>query len=71
MYQVGNQSLPVVLTTGVFTGMVLAVQSYYQFVKLDVETLVGAIVDMSMVKELGPFLTGIMLAGSVGAAITA
>ena len=71
MYSIGNNSLPVVLLTGLFTGMVLAAQSYSQFRTLGIETLVGAIVCPSMAKELGPVLTGLMLAGRVGAAMAA
>ena len=70
-YRIGNRSVPVVLTTGAFTGMVLAVQTYDQFKRLSVQTLVGAVVGLSMVKELGPVLTGVMLAGRVGASFTA
>jgi len=72
MYQIGNRSLPVVLTTGAFTGMVLAAQTYFQFRKMSgTEPQTGAVVGVSLVKELGPVLTALMLAGRVGAAITA
>ena len=70
-YQVGNRSLPVVLTTGAFTGMVMAAQTYFQFRRLGVQTMVGAVVGVSLVKELGPVLTALMLAGRVGAAMAA
>ena len=70
-YLIGYRSTPVVLTTGFFTGMVLAVQSFNQFRRVNITTMVGAVVGVSMVKELGPVLTGLMLAGRVGAAITA
>lgn len=68
MVHVGVMSIPVVMITGIFTGMVLAVQTYYQFHKLTVETVVGVVVGLSMTRELGPVLTGLMLAGRVGAA---
>ncbi len=71
MYEIGNCSIPVVLLTGLFTGMVLAAQAYAQFNELDLETLVGAIVAPTMAQELGPVLTGLMLAGRVGAAMAA
>ncbi|NOZ20770.1 MAG: ABC transporter permease [Planctomycetes bacterium] len=72
MHQIGNKSLPVVLTTGAFTGMVLAAQTYFQFRRLaGMEAQTGAVVGVSLVKELGPVLTALMLAGRVGAAITA
>ncbi len=71
MYEIGNCSIPVVLLTGLFTGMVLAAQAYAQFRELDLETLVGAIVSPAMAQELGPVLTGLMLAGRVGASMAA
>jgi phospholipid/cholesterol/gamma-HCH transport system permease protein len=71
MYRIGNASVPVVLTTGLFTGMVLAVQTYSQFRRVEMENMVGAVVLVSMVKELGPVLTGLMLAGRVGASMAA
>lgn len=70
-YLVGVRSVPVVLTTGLFTGMVLAVQSFNQFRRVNITSMVGAVVGVSMVKELGPVMAGLMLAGRVGAAITA
>ena len=70
-YQVGNLSLPVVLTTGAFTGMVMAAQTYFQFRRFGVQTMVGAVVGVSLVKELGPVLTALMLAGRVGASMAA
>ena len=70
-YSIGVQTIPVVVLTGAFTGMVLAVQTYYQFSKLGMETMIGPVVFMSVVTQLGPVLTAIMLAGRVGASITA
>jgi len=70
-YQIGVETIPVVVLTGAFTGMVLAVQTYYQFSKLGLETMIGPVVFMSVVQQLGPVLTAFMLAGRVGAAITA
>ncbi len=71
MYAIGVMSLPVVLTTGMFTGMVLAVQSYFQLRQFTVETSVATIIGLSMTRELGPVLTALMLAGRVGASMTA
>jgi phospholipid/cholesterol/gamma-HCH transport system permease protein len=71
MFEIGVMSLPVVLITGAFTGMVLAVQTYYQFHKITMETAVGIIVGLSMTNELGPVLTAVMIAGRVGAAMAA
>lgn len=70
-YQVGVMSLPVVALTGTFIGMVLAVQSYYQFRELGLETRLGAVINMSLVRELGPVLAATMLAGRVGSAMAA
>ena len=71
MYKIGVLSLPVVLVTGAATGMILAVQTYYQLHKLTIESVVGIIVGLSMTNELGPVLTGLMVAGRVGAAMAA
>ena len=69
--QIGVLSSPVVLITGMFTGMVLAVQTYYQFQALGMTTAIGPLVSLSMTNELGPVLASVMLAGRVGAAIAA
>ncbi|MDA7977938.1 MAG: ABC transporter permease [Pirellulales bacterium] len=70
-YEIGVLSLPVVALTGTFIGMVLAVQSYAQFRVLGLETRLGAIINMSLVRELGPVLAATMLAGRVGSKIAA
>jgi phospholipid/cholesterol/gamma-HCH transport system permease protein len=70
-YQIGVMSLPVVALTGTFIGMVLAVQSYAQFRMLGLETRLGAVINMSLVRELGPVLAATMLAGRVGGAMAA
>jgi phospholipid/cholesterol/gamma-HCH transport system permease protein len=70
-YQVGVLSLPVVALTGTFIGMVLAVQSYYQFHQLGLENSLGAVINLSLVRELGPVLAATMLAGRVGSAMAA
>jgi len=69
--QVGADSLPVIALTGTFIGMVLAVQSYFQFHALGLETRLGAVINMSLVRELGPVLAATMLAGRVGSAMAA
>ena len=71
LYQVGVLSLPVVVITGAFIGMVLAVQSYDQLRVMHLESQLGAVVNMTLVKELGPVLAATMLAGRVGSAIAA
>ncbi|MCL2349022.1 MAG: ABC transporter permease [Planctomycetaceae bacterium] len=70
-YNIGVLSLPVVMLTGCFIGMVLAVQSYAQFKLVALETRLGAMINMSLVKELGPVLAATMLAGRVGSSIAA
>lgn len=70
-YQIGVLSLPVVALTGTFIGMVLAVQSYSQFRLLNMETRLGAVINMSLVRELGPVLAATMLAGRVGSSMAA
>ena len=71
MEQIGFNSIPVVLTTALSTGMVLALQSYTGFKRFGAETLIGTVVSLSMTRELGPVLTGLMLAGRAGAAMAA
>lgn len=70
-YQIGVLSLPVVIVTGAFIGMVLAVQTYDQLVMMKLETRLGAVINISLVKELGPVLAATMLAGRVGSAMAA
>lgn len=70
-YQIGVLSLPVVALTGTFIGMVLVVQSYVQFRNLHMEAKLGAVINMSLVRELGPVLAATMLAGRVGSSMAA
>ena len=70
-YQIGVLSLPVVALTGTFIGMVLVAQSYTQFREMAMETRLGAVINMSLVRELGPVLAATMLAGRVGSAMAA
>src|SRR6056297_2431508 len=70
-YQVGALSLPVVALTGTFIGMVLAVQSYAQFHAIGLDSRLGAVINSTLVKELGPVLAATMLAGRVGGAMAA
>jgi len=71
VYFIGVKSQSVVLITGAFTGMVLGAQTYFQFHKVKMDTATLAVVSVSMCSELGPVLTGLMVAGRVGAAIAA
>lgn len=70
-YEVGVSSLPVVALTGTFIGMVLAVQSYFQFRQIGLETRLGGVINMTLLRELGPVLAATMLAGRVGSAMAA
>lgn len=69
--EVGVQSLPVVLLTALFTGMVLALQSYIVFHRFAAENMISVVVSLSMVRELGPVLVGLMVAGRIGASFAA
>ena len=71
MYFIGIKSQSVVLVTGAFTGMVMAAQTYFQFHRVRMDTATLAVVSVSMCSELGPVLTGLMVAGRVGAALAA
>src|SRR5215207_6717008 len=68
---IGIGSLTVVLLTGFFTGAALALQSGMTLDQFGARSLVGRLVSASMIKELGPVLTGLMLAGRVGSGIAA
>lgn len=70
-HRVGVSSLPVIALTGTFIGMVLAVQSYFQFRQLGLETRLGAVINLTLIRELGPVLAATMLAGRVGSAMAA
>jgi phospholipid/cholesterol/gamma-HCH transport system permease protein len=70
-YSVGVRSIPVVTITGLFIGMVLAVQAYAEFYHLGLATRLGQIINISVVRELGPVLAAVMLAGRVGSAMAA
>lgn len=71
MEEVGVNSIPVVLIMSIFTGMVLALQSYTAFRRFNAEAFIGTVVALSMVRELGPVLSGLMVSGRVGAAMAA
>src|SRR5437879_2263324 len=67
LYFIGVKSQTVVIITGAFTGMVMAAQTYFQFHRVRIDTATLAVVSVSMASELGPVLTGLMVAGRVGA----
>lgn len=68
---IGNHSIPIVFLTALFTGMVLAVQTAYGLQRFGAKLYVGNIVSLSLVRELGPVLTAVMLCGRVGAGVAA
>ena len=68
---IGVKSLGIVIITGGFTGMVLALQTYYGFRRFNSEELVGVTVALSMTRELGPVLTALMVTGRAGSAMAA
>ena len=71
LYSVGTASIPVLVLTGAFIGMVLALESYLQFRAIGQETRLGGVINISLCKQLGPVLAAVMLAGRVGCALTA
>ncbi|MBI9018955.1 MAG: ABC transporter permease [Phycisphaerae bacterium] len=71
MYEIGILSVPVIMVTGAFVAMTLAVQTFNQLAQMGLEERLGSIINISVVKELGPVLAGLMLAGRVGGALTA
>jgi phospholipid/cholesterol/gamma-HCH transport system permease protein len=71
LLEIGYFSLPVVALTAVFTGMVLALQSYTGFARFSAEGAVANVVVLSITRELGPVLAGLMVAGRIGAAMAA
>ena len=71
MVDIGYYSLPVVGLTAIFTGMVLALQSHTGFSRFEAESAVATIVVLSITRELGPVLAGLMVAGRVGASMAA
>ena len=71
LLEIGYFSLPVVGLTAIFTGAVLALQSYTGFSRFNAESSIASVVVLSITRELGPVLAGLMLAGRVGAAIAA
>jgi phospholipid/cholesterol/gamma-HCH transport system permease protein len=71
MLDIGYYSLPVVGMTGMFAGMVLALQSYTGFSRFGADSAIPTVVVISITRELGPVLTGLMVAGRIGASMAA
>ena len=71
MHFIGVKSLFVIVLTGAFTGMVLGLQGYYSLRKFGAEGLLGSAVALSIIRELGPVLSALMVTGRAGSAMTA
>ena len=71
LYYIGARSMMIILLVGLFTGMVLGLQSYHALVKVGAQGALGTLVALTLVRELGPVLTAIMIAARAGSAITA
>lgn len=71
MHFIGNKSLFIIFLAGSFTGMVMAYQTYFGFKLINVDSLVGPVVAISLARELAPVLTGLIVAGRAGAAMAA
>ena len=71
LYYIGARSTMIIMLVGLFTGMVLGLQSYYALVKFGAQGALGTLLALSLIRELGPVLTAIMIAARAGSAITA
>jgi phospholipid/cholesterol/gamma-HCH transport system permease protein len=71
IYVIGHKTLAVILLIGLFCGMVLGLQGYYTLVKFGSQGLLGAAVALSLIRELGPVLTAIMITGRAGSSMAA
>jgi len=68
---IGSKSFLIIFVTSLFTGMVLALQGYYTLSKFGSEGILGSVVALSVIRELGPVLCALMVAGRAGSAMTA
>lgn len=71
LYFIGSRSAPVIALTGAFIGAILAIEMYGQFAMFGQEQRLGGVVNISVVKQIGPVLAAVMLAGRVGCSLTA
>lgn len=71
LYLIGVRSIPIILLTAAFAGMVLALQGYYTLRQYGSEGALGSAVALSLIREMGPVLTGIMVSARAGSAVTA
>ncbi|MEM6333045.1 MAG: ABC transporter permease [Planctomycetota bacterium] len=71
LYSVGTRSIPVVMLVGAFVGAVLGVEGYDQFAAIGQESKLGGVISVSVVKQIGPVLAAVMIAGRVGGSVSA
>lgn len=71
LYFIGTTSLPVIAMTGAFIGAILAIEGYAQFAAIGQQNRLGGVINISVVKQIGPALAAIMLAGRVGCSLAA
>ena len=71
MERIGVDSLPICALIGIFSGAVMTLQTYYGFTKFGSENMIGPVVALSLTRELGPVLTGLMVTGRSGSSIAA
>ena len=71
VYYIGARSMTIIMLVSLFTGMVLGLQSYHALVKFGAQGAVGSLVSLSLIMELGPVLTAIMITARAGSAIAA
>jgi phospholipid/cholesterol/gamma-HCH transport system permease protein len=71
MYEIGVRCVPIILIVGLFTGLVLGLQLYYVLSKFSSETLLGQAVALTVILEIGPVFTAIMIVGQAGSALSA
>ncbi len=71
IYFIGVKTIPVIVLTGAFTGMVLTLQGYYVLVKFGADSALGSVTGLSLIRELGPVISALMVIGRAGSALTA
>ena len=71
LYNIGTMSIPVVSLVGAFVGMVLGIEAYDQFAAIGQESRLGGIISISVLKQIGPVMAAMMIAGRVGGAVSA
>jgi len=69
LHEIGVRCIPIVFIVGLFTGLVMGLQLYYTMVQLGAESALGTAVALSLVRELGPVLTALMVVGQAGSAL--